>query len=538
MFTIDRRRLLGAAPLFFIPGVGRAVSVEQAFPIVETAQGKVQGYVAGGINTFKGIHYGGDTGGKNRFMAPTAVKPWAGVREAIAYGPIAPQQAPNRVRDYANLIQLDAQPGGMSEDCLVLNVWTPTLNKNANKPVLVYLHGGGFYAGSGGNPRLDGEHMARFGDVVLVTVNHRLGAFGYLHLADSGGPSSHANSGAAGMLDIVAALAWIKQNIAAFGGNPNRVMVYGQSGGGAKVSMLTAMPAGKGLYHAGGIMSGSRLKAQDRDFAKGIADKYLGILGLKGNQIAELQKLPMLTLLAAQFTMEEADRARGEAPASFSPVVDGVAIPRHPFDPNASDVSADVPLIVSNTLDERSYRLGNFGLDEAGFKKFATDRSSAARGEAIAAMYRAEDAAASPYLLQARLDTDQTFSRAATQLTEAKARQGKAPVWRYLWKFPAGAFGGRYGATHAVDVAPALANPRGGLNEGNTQTIMLAHQLSSAWCAFAATGNPNNPRLPKWEPYNLTDRTTLVFDRNVTIEKDPRREFRELWASAGGASDD
>jgi len=538
MPSIDRRRLLGAAPLFFIPGVGRAATVEQAFPIVETAHGRVQGYVAGGINTFKGLHYGGDTGGRNRFMPPTPVRPWSGVRDAMAYGPIAPQQAPNRVRDYANLILLDAQPGGMNEDCLVLNVWTPTLDRNARKPVLVYLHGGGFYAGSGGTPRLDGEHMARFGDVVLVTVNHRLGAFGYLHLADSGGPSSHAQSGAAGMLDIVAALGWIKQNIASFGGDPGRVMVYGQSGGGAKVSMLTAMPAGKGLFHRGGIMSGSRLRAQDRQFAKGIADNYLGILGLRGNQIAELQKLPMLTLLAAQFTMEEADRARGEAPASFGPVVDGTAIPRHPFDPDASDVSADVPLIVSNTLDERSYRLGNFGLDEAGFRKFAADRSSAARGDAIAAMYRAEDSGATPYLLQARLDTDQTFSRAATQLAEAKARQAKAPVWRYLWKFPAGAFNGRYGATHAVDVAPALANPRGGLNEGNTQTINLAHQLSSAWVAFAATGNPNNPRLPKWEPYTLADRKTLIFDRTVTVENDPRGEFRELWAAGAGASDD
>ena len=230
------------------------------FPVVETADGKVRGIVSGGISVFKGLRYGADTSGRNRFMPPQPVKKWAGVRDHFDYGNIAPQIPADRRRAYADLILNDLQPGGMGEDCLVLNLWTPEPKASSKRPVLVRFHGGGFYGGSSNSPGSDGEMLARFGDCVVLTVNHRLSALGYLWLGDDG---AFADSGAAGMQDLVACLKWVKTNIAAFGGDPNRVLIFGQSGGGAKVSHLLAMPGAQGLYQSAGVMSGSRLYGND-----------------------------------------------------------------------------------------------------------------------------------------------------------------------------------------------------------------------------------------------------------------------------------
>lgn len=537
-FDPNRRSLLGAAAaagaLWCAPKA-HAITESEMFPVVETADGRLRGLMSGGIAVFKGVRYGADTSGANRFLPPVPVARWAGVRDATAYGNFAPQMPADRRRAYADLIMYDLQPGGMGEDCLVMNIWTPSASASGavKRPVMVHLHGGGYYAGSGNSPQFDGEMLARFGDAVVVTLNHRLGSFGFLDLSELGG-ARYAQSGAAGMLDIVAALGWIRQNIAAFGGDPSRVLVYGQSGGGLKTSVLMAMPSARGLFHRAGVMSGSALRVTPQAESRKAASEFAAALGAGGKDaLGRLQAVPMQTLLAAQVTMENTDRAKGEAPRSFSPALDGTAIARHPFDPDAPAMSAEVPMMVSTVLDERAYRMVNFDLDEAGLLKFVEARTG---GDArkVLAMYRDEDPAASPYVLQARIDTDMTFRRAAHVQVARKAAANAAPAFAYLWKIPSPAYGGRYGAPHGTDIGPSMHDIRNGLNGPSAENLRLADQLAGAWVAFAATGDPNNPRTPRWPTYTVAQRGTLVFEGDSSrtqAQDDPRKAFREYWAA-------
>lgn len=517
---------LGAAGLLF-RGTAQALDAIDIFPIVETAQGKVRGVKAGGVSMFKGIRYGAETSGKNRFMPPQAPPKWSGVRDCFVHGQIAPQMPTSRAAAYTGLIHFDFQPGGMGEDCLVMNIWTATLDKNAKRPVLVHIHGGGYYGGSGNSPGYDGEEMARYGQCVVLTINHRLGAFGFMNLAHEGSQFEH--SGAVGMMDIVAALRWVRDNIAAFGGDPSRVLVYGQSGGGAKTSILMSMPSAKGLFHSAGIMSGSVLKLATVQSAQQTTQSLMNSLNMPKGKASRLQQIPFHELLAAQANLEAADRAKGEAPRSFSPTIDGDAIPANPWDPAAPAISADVPLIVSTVLDERAYRMANFTLDEMGLREFIAKRVGDKDADDVLAMYRKEDPAATPYVLQARFDTDETFRKPAIQLADLKAKQGGAPVWTYLWQTPTVAYDGRYGTPHGADVGPSLHDVRGGLNDSSRATVVNADQLASAWLSLAATGNPNNPKTPNWPTYTLPDRTTMVFDRVARAINDPRKQFREFW---------
>lgn len=534
---LNRRGLLRAAAAgstLWLANGARAMTEKEMFPVVETAEGRLRGLMSGGIAVFKGVRYGADTSGANRFMPPEPVARWAGVRDATAYGNFAPQLPADRRRAYADLIMYDLQPGGMGEDCLVLNIWTPSASPSgaARRPVMVHLHGGGYYAGSGNSPQFDGEMLARFGDAVVVTLNHRLGAFGFLDLSALGG-ARHAQSGAAGMLDIVAALGWVQRNISAFGGDPSRVLVYGQSGGGLKTGVLMAMPSARGLFHRAGVMSGSALRVTTQADSHKAASEFVAALGLGKNPLRQLQTLPMQALLAAQVTMEDADRAKGEAPRAFSPVLDGTAIARHPFDPDAPAVSADVPMIVSTVLDERAYRMVNFNLDEAGLLKFAEARVGA-ESRTVVAMYRDEDPGASPYVLQARIDTDMTFRRTAHVQVARKAAAQAAPAYAYLWKIPSPAYGGRYGAPHGTDIGPSLHDIRNGLNGPSAENLRLADQLAGAWVAFAATGDPNNARTPRWPAYTVAQRGTLVFEGDSSrtqAQDDPRQAFRAYWSA-------
>ncbi|HVY88090.1 MAG TPA: carboxylesterase family protein, partial [Hyphomonadaceae bacterium] len=490
---IDRRTILGAAAGFGVMGLatGRASAdpVEDIFPVVETTEGKIRGVQAGGIRMFKGVRYGASTAGANRFMPPKAPPKWKGIKDAFDYGNYAPQMPNSRAVAYTGLIEFDIQPGGMGEDCLVLNIWTPTTDKSAKLPVMFHIHGGGYYGGSGNSPGYDGENLARYGKALVITVNHRLGAFGYLNLMDEG--ETFAASGGVGMMDLVQALQWVKANAEAFGGDPNRVLVFGQSGGGSKTSVLMAMPSAKGLFHRAGVMSGAVLKLPTREEAAKPAAALMKALGLSKGQGAKLQAMPFEQVLTAQAGLEAADRAKGEAPRSFSPFVNGGALPRHPFDPDAPAISADIPMISSTVLDERAYRLSNYDLDEAGFRKYARDRVGA-EGDKLADMYRAEDPKASPFVLEARLDTDSGFRRNAITQAERKAQAGKAKVWSYLYRYAAPAYDGRYGVPHGSDVGPSLHEVRGGLNGPNAASLKVADELASAWVAFASTGDPNN----------------------------------------------
>ena len=524
---MTRRQTLGSAL-----ALGAAVMAKPAlgatmFPVVETARGKLRGLESGGVSIFRGVSYAADTSGKNRFMPPQPVEPWSGVRDALHWTDVAPQIPGDRRHVYADLIMVDRNPSGMGEDNLSLNLWTPSIDPNAKKPVIVVLHGGGFYSGSGNSVGMDGEQMARFSDSVVIAINHRLGAFGFLHLAEFGG-DDFATSGTVGMQDIVAALGWVRENVAAFGGDPDRVLVYGQSGGGAKTSVLMAMPGGKGLFQRAGVMSGSALRMMPPEMASATAKRLLDALEIAPGDVRKLQQVPWTTLLETQAGLEAADRARGEAPRSFAPVVDGITLPRHPWDPDAPSISADVPMIVSSVLDERSYRMGDFAMDEAGLLAFAKERLGERAAEAVAA-YRAEDPDAKPFLLAARMDSDLTFRKGAFAQAELKARQGGAPVWTYLWTEPSPAVDGRFGAVHGIDVAPSLYNTRGALNGSSPAANELAAAIAGSWAAFAANGDPNNERVPEWKPYSAPRRTTMIFDQDLRVEDDPRAEFRKYW---------
>lgn len=526
----DRRTFLAAGGAAL--GMAGSVSASEAnlFPIVETAEGKLRGLASGGITSFKGVRYGADSSGANRFRPPQPVEPWTGVRDALDYGNISPQIPGSRRHAYADLILNDVQPGGMGEDCLVLNLWTPDPSRRTKRPVIVRFHGGGFYGGSSNNPGGDGEMLSRFGDCVVVTVNHRLSALGYLYLGDEG---PYADSGAAGIQDLVASLQWVKRNVEAFGGDPSRVMIVGQSGGGAKVSHLLAMPSAKGLFSSAGVMSGSSLTAMTREDAAKATDLLLARLGLRRDQVRELQQVPFTTLLAAQADVESADRARGEAPRSFAPVL-GEAIPRHPFTPGAPSEAHDVPLIVSTALDERTYREVKFNMAWEEVQQ-RLERRVGADAASLLAAYRDEDPAASAFIINARIVTDGSFRLAANTMLERRVAAGGAKTWSYLWSSPSPAFGGRYGAVHGIDVAYSMHDIRFPLAGPTADNLRLADEIASAWVALTAAGDPNNPKTPAWAPYDVRDRSTLVFGASTSTVKDPRRYFREYWAKRAAA---
>jgi len=496
------------------------------FPTVETKYGKVRGVEWQGIKTFKGIRYGASTAGKNRYMPPKPPEPWTGVFDAFDYGNIAPQTPTDRRSHYSGMILWDRQPGGIGEDCLVLNVWTPSINDNAKRAVLVVFHGGGFASGSGNSIGFDGDQAARYDDVVVVSVNHRLSSFGFLNLAGVGAPEEFKYAGVAGALDMVAALKWVNENIERFGGDPGRVMIFGQSGGGAKTSTLLAMPGAKGLFQRAGVQSGSALRLATPESATKSAEKFLEVLGVSKNRIADLQKLPFTQLLAAQAT----------AGVQFSPVIGTDALPHHPFDPVAPPESAEVPIIVGTTLDDAALALTNWDLTEDGLKQ-QLQKQLGANADRVYKMYRDAYPNVTPYLIQARIATDRGFRRSAYKQVELKVAQGKAPAYLYVWEWPVPAFDGKFGAVHGVDVGAAVHDFRGPINgSGSKEGKKLVEDFAAAWTSFAKTGVPNSSRTPAWPAYDLERRATMVFDVNTRVVNDHRGEFRKLWEELGPVS--
>jgi para-nitrobenzyl esterase len=497
------------------------------FVTTDTTSGKVQGMNLGGIRTFKGIPYGAPTGGKNRFMPPQKPAAWTGVRDAFEFGQVSPQVLADTRADYTQLIDWDFQPGGMGEDCLSLNVWTPGLKDGGKRPVLVCFHGGGFAIGSGAAIGYTGDPLARFGNVVVVTVNHRLASFGYLHLADLGAPPEFAKAGVVGLMDLVASLQWVRDNIENFGGDPNTVMIFGQSGGGAKTSALMGMPSAKGLFQRAGVQSGSLLKLMPREAASASAEKLIKQLGIDKTHIADIQKLSWEQILDAQTAVS------GGGPASpFIPVLDGTVIPQNPFDPTASAIFADVPMIVSTTLDEAALSLTNFDLDEPGLKAIV-ERMVHEKADHVLSLYRKAYPTTSPYLIQARIVTDRGFRANAYKQAERKAALGKAPAYFYLFTWPCPGYNGKFGAVHGTDVQLVFHAYRGAIGGGDTDAKTLADKMAAMWVAFAKTGDPNCSAIPKWAAYDPKDRATMVFDTNTRVENDPRRDFRLLWEELG-----
>ena len=488
---------------------------------VQTRYGKLRGVDVDGIKVFKGVAYGASTAGKNRFRPPQRPAAWTGVRDAVSFGQCSPQTPADPKSEYAQLIGWGKQPGGTGEDCLVLNVWTPGVADGRKRTVMLSIHGGGFVSGSGNTPGYNGDPLARFGDVVVVTVNHRLGVLGYLHLGDLGGPEDLAQSGTVGMLDLVAALEWVRENIEQFGGDPNSVMVFGQSGGGAKTSTLMAMPSAKGLFKRAAVQSGSTLRLMPREMGTMLAERLLEKLGLDKSRLSQLEEVPHDKLVEAARKLSPDTPMMG-----FAPVVDGVAIPRDPFEPDAPEVSADVPMIIGTTLDDAAMG-GRFDIDEEAVKKGLRGRY-AKHADRIVALYRKHYPEVSPFLLQARMLTDRRVRTAATQ-AERKAAQGKAPAYLYVCSFPSPALGGKLGAVHGVDVGLAFNNSRGAVAGDTPEARRLAARFAAGWVAFAKTGDPNNSELPEWPAYEPKTRPTMIFDAEITMERDPLGELRMLW---------
>jgi para-nitrobenzyl esterase len=507
--------------------------------IAETKYGKVRGTTQNGVHSFKGIPYGGPTGGPNRFMPPTTPQPWAGVRDASQYGLSCWQ-----VVEGFNKLEYDllgaVGSDSMSEDCLVLNVWTMGLNDNMKRPVMVWLHGGGFFEGSGDAlPCNEGASLAKTQDVVAITVNHRLGVFGYLHLGEIAG-ERYATSGNAGMLDLVEALKWIHDNIANFGGNPGNVTIFGLSGGGAKVCTLMAMPAAKGLIHHAIAESGIALRVKTLEDATQSAHNFLKVLGVSPEDIDVLHRMRADMLYGAWMAMPPVPWIP-TGKAQFQPVLDGKSIPVHPFDPLAAPTASDVSLMIGTNKDEMNfmlYRDPRFGkYDEATIPDAIL---GSLRGRLIditqdqikhlISTYRRTRPGASPHDLLIGITSD-IHRNGSISIAERKIAAGSAPVYMYLLTWESPGLNGMLKSCHVLE-SPFVFNnvePTIGLVGRGPERFALARAMSGAWAAFARTGNPDHAGIPHWPVYTKENKATMIFDNECRVENDPRSEERKAW---------
>jgi len=538
-WLVDRRAFLkqSSAGLAMLGLAGPAFAAAPARDVViETAGGRLRGQSSGGISKFLGIPYGADTGGANRFLPPKPAPAWTGVRDATVFGNIAPQNNPNAQPIPAAMAPMMAlfprDPAYVmeSEDCLRLNVWTPSPNRQSKKPVMVWLHGGGFTLGSGSWRIYEGSNFARTNDMVMVSVNHRLNMFGYGYMAEALG-EEYRTSANAGQLDIVQALIWVRDNIAAFGGDPNNVTIRGQSGGGSKVSVLMAMPAAHGLFHKAIIESGPTLRGGD--VAGAARNAALLIETLSGKD--KLRTASTKELLTAFFAMQSKLPGGGAGGAGgFAPVMDGVALPRHPFDPDATPLSARVPLLIGSTHHEQaSFAFGQTIPDDAALLtavKRTLPKPGAAE-QAIAA-YRAAYPGVPPRFIWILIGTDAGTGSRTRTLADRKAVQ-PAPVYAYRFDWETKVLGGSYRATHGMDTSFVFNNTRiDPLVGGDPTAQALATKVSRSWSAFARAGNPNvTGGVGNWPRYTAASRGTMVINNQSRAELDPDGKLKDLLAS-------
>lgn len=546
--TLDwtRRGVLGAGLAASVaPAFTRAQAVSFStipvapFVVAETAAGKVRGGTARGALSFKGIPYAGSVSGANRFKAPPPVVPWTGVRDALRLG--APTlQAPHQTYG-------EDEPA-YSEDCLFLNVWTPAVD-GRKRPVMVYLHGGGYSTGSAGSTAQDGGRMAAVHDVVVVAPNHRLGLMGFLWLGDALG-EAYATSGNQGMLDMIAALRWVRDNIANFGGDPGNVTIFGESGGGAKVGTLLGMPQAKGLFHKAGIQSGAQLKRMPRAEAEETTQRLMRALDI--TDARKLIDLPAEALLALQLrkgalaqptagyvAAAEPVESFGEdrTAGHFAPMIDGRYLPADPVDPMVTPLAADIPLLIANNKEEaRFFFMGQpevFDLDEAGLKARVQPMLGARTDEMIA-VYRRLRPGATPSDLYIALMTAATMGNQTVTLADRKSVQ-RAPVYRYRWDYnsnrPIDGTHQTLGSGHATDIGPTFFNwDEKGLQGDGPGVEKAAAHLSGVWASFARTGKPSGPGVPAWPAYDTARRPVMLIDVDCRLVDDPDGEARALWS--------
>lgn len=504
--------------------------------IAHTRYGKVQGFILRGIYHYRGIPYGADTSGKNRFMPPTPPEAWEGVRPAVWWGNSAPQNMDNR---YANAWAsfVDAwNYDDVSEDCLKLNVWTPATD-DKKRPVLVWLHGGGYTNGNGiEQDGYDGENLSQKGDIVFVSINHRLGPIGFSDLSGVGG-EKYADSGNVGVLDMVAALEWVRDNITNFGGDPGNVTIMGQSGGGAKVCVLAAMPKAKGLIHKAVPLSGSSIEALNQDYSRKLGEYILKEAGLSAAEVDKLQEIPWKDYL--QLANAAARKAASElAPTGmrggFAPVADGVNLPKGKFFAEPDGLSSDVPMLICTTFHEWGAARTNPEIEaitaekaiemlreRAGFQGGLGDKAAEVY-EAYAKVFPG----AKPVEIMTLVSSNR---KSAVATADAKTVQ-KAPVYMAWFGWEPPLFNNRMRAFHCLDICFWFANTDLMLTHtgGGKRPRLLSDKMSASLLQFMRTGDPNGGGLPQWKPYTAETGETMVLNDVSELKNDPDREARQL----------
>jgi para-nitrobenzyl esterase len=492
-----------------------------------TRYGRVRGLLKDGVHQFWSVPYGAPTGGANRFMPPRAPAAWSGVRDHFEIRSAAPIQ-PGAVEPAAVVLALNRRTEE-SEDCLTVNVFTPGLD-NEPRPVMVWLHGGGYTAGSGNYLLYDGTNLAKKENVVVVSVNHRLNIFGFLHLADIGG-EKWAHSTNVGVQDLVATLEWVRDNIENFGGDPTRVTIFGQSGGAAKSTTLMAMPSARGLFHGSIAQSGSSLRGIPASEASEQSERFLAKLGLRANQLDQLQRMDYREIQTAYYSDPPIARL------GTGPVIDGSIIPRHQWDPTAPAYSIDVPFMVGSTETEDGwvgpppYDLTDEDMLERFTRRLAN--GDEADGRELVALYQRLHTEKRNQMLWLTADADDTRRWNAQLLASLKHAQGGSPAYLYFFNWHSPVHDNRMGSYHCLEIPFVFYNlDIGASMTGAAQSrYQLGHVMSAAWAAFARNGDPNHADMPRWRPFDPTDYPTMVFGDEVKSVNDPNREERLALAA-------
>ncbi len=521
---------------FLAPKVDAQIELQTGkdVAVTNTESGKVRGFIRNGIYTFKGIPYAK----AERFMAPTKVDAWEGVRSSTMYGPVAPLLTPTTsVMDESEFV-FDHDWGYTSEDCLRINIWTPSTDQK-KRPVLFWIHGGGYTAGSSQElPSYDGENLSKKGDVVVVSINHRLNVLGFLDLSAYG--EKYKTSANNSILDIVAALEWVKANISNFGGDPNNVTIFGQSGGGAKVNNLMAMPRAKGLFHKAINQSGAmRANMLEKEVTQAIGAEVLSQLGLSASQVDSLQNIPFEQLSAASSkalkVVGEKMKAEGKpvvglGSLNWGPSHDGNVFPYQLLSDEAFELSKDIPLLIGTTKNEFTpfYNGRFFGASEEEIMAHINETYKDKADEYLAAVKKAYPDDTRPSDL---LDIDAIFRPGAVvQANRKSALKGGAPVYMYLFTWQSPVFDGKYKSLHCMELPFVFDNIERAvqMTGGGEKAHILAHKMSQAWINFAKTGDPNHDALPQWPVYNATETPTMFFDNECFVSPQRDKDFLNL----------
>lgn len=558
---LTRRDLItkGASTMGCLAALPRAGAFRQPgkpeFVVVNTAYGRLRGLSKDGLTTFKGIPYAGSVSGPNRFKAAPRLQPWTGVRDALKFGTPAIQQA-----ERPSFGTTEPMPG---EDCLFLNVWTPAA-AGGKRPVMFYCHGGGFTIGSGSAPYQDGGNLARTWDVVVIATNHRLGLLGFLYLGELGG-EEYATSGNQGLLDICDGLKWTRENIEAFGGDPQNVMIFGESGGGAKTSCVYAMPAAEPYFNKASIESGPGIRMMPRDAAAETTMMVLKQLGLEKSEWRKLLEISADKLLAVQLelgkhpgggplTMSGGRKGIGgnARPGGFGPVVDGTILPSNPFDPQAPEISKNKPLIVGYNRDEtafffmQSHSIDIFNLTDAGLKE-RLQKELGDKAALVLNTYRQSRPNASPADLYIAISTARMIGLGAITIAERKYAQHGAPVYMYIFMHESDLIvpgtQHKLGAAHALEIPYKFNNigvhrespmPMDIMSDTRASSVQTALNMSEMWSTFARTGHPAAKNQPYWRAYDTEKRATMEIDAECKVVDDPFSLERTLWEKLDG----